>query len=134
MSTPRDGSRSGNAPEQSVAPELSDANVDDVTPSDVLTEDLDPDALRDFPWGYDHGFRLRRPKPYRKDEHDAITRRWLAFWVLGIVSVLYGAAVVGMLCHWIDVEELGRVALVLGPIQALAAAVLGFYFGRDNKA
>lgn len=134
MSIPRDGSRSGDAPEQSDVPELSDANVDDVTPSDVLTEDLDPDGLPGYAWEYDHGFRLRRPKPYRKDEHDAITRRWLAFWVLGIVSVLYGAAVVGMLCHWIDVEELGRVALVLGPIQALAAAVLGFYFGRDNKA
>ena len=113
---------------------LSDDNLDDVQPFDVLEENLDPDAEFRLPWGYASGFRLRRPKPYRKDEHDAITRRWLAFWVLGIVSALYGAAVVGMLCHWINIEELGRVALVLGPIQALAAAVLGFYFGRDNKA
>jgi hypothetical protein len=33
---------------------------------------------------------------------------------------------------WINMAELGRIALVLGPIQALAAAVLGFYFGQDK--
>lgn len=115
-------------------PELSDDDTNDVTPDDVLRENFDPPARARLPWRRDDGFQLRRWKPYQKDEHDAITRRRLAYWVLGIVSVLYGAAVLGMICHWITMDELGRIALVLGPIQALAAAVLGFYFGRDNKA
>jgi hypothetical protein len=71
-------------------------------------------------------------RTFRKDEHDAITRRWLAFVVLGVLSVFYGASVLGLLMNWIDMDELGRLALVLGPIQALTAAVLGFYFGQDK--
>ncbi len=82
----------------------------------------------------ERAFRLSRPREYNKDHHDAVTRRIIAFWVLTIVSVLYLLAVVGMICHWINVEELGRIALVLGPIQALAAAVLGFYFGRQHSS
>lgn len=115
-------------------PELSDEDTNDITPDDVLRENFEPPARARVPWHQDDGFQVRRWKPYRKDEHDAITRRRLAYWVLTIVSVLYGAAILGMICHWIDMDELGRIALVLGPIQALAAAVLGFYFGRDNKA
>ncbi|AMM22781.1 hypothetical protein AX769_21840 (plasmid) [Frondihabitans sp. PAMC 28766] len=73
------------------------------------------------------------PAPFVKDKHDATTRRALAFTVIGLVAVLYGAAVLGILAGWISSDELGKVALVLGPIQALAAAVLGFYFGQDQS-
>lgn len=73
-----------------------------------------------------------RVKPFQKDHHDATTRRWLAFVVLGVVSVLYGMAVIGLIANALSLTEFGRVALVLGPIQALAAAVLGFYFGQEK--
>lgn len=101
-----------------------------------LVEDFTPDPrssdfIRVSPV---RAFRLSRPRTYNKDEHDAITRRIIAFWVLGIVSVLYLLAVLGMTFHWINAEELGRIAIVLGPIQALAAAVLGFYFGRQHSS
>jgi len=100
--------------------------VEDFTP-----DPMDSDFIRMSPV---KAFRLTKARDYNKDEHDAVTRRVIAFWVLAIVSVLYFLAVVGMLCHWINVEELGRIALVLGPIQALAAAVLGFYFGRQHSS
>lgn len=70
---------------------------------------------------------------FEKEAHDAGTRRALAFGVIGLVALLYGAAVVGILAGWISAGELGKVALVLGPIQALAAAVLGFYFGQEQS-
>jgi hypothetical protein len=71
--------------------------------------------------------------PFIKDQHDAFTRRALAFGVIGLVGVLYGCAVLGVLAGWITAGELGKVALVLAPIQALAAAVLGFYFGQEQS-
>jgi hypothetical protein len=79
------------------------------------------------------GSVIQNLPPFVKDQHDATTRRWLAFLVLGVVTVLYGAAVAGVLFDWITAEELGEVALVLGPTQALAAAVLGFYFGQEQS-
>ena len=114
--------------------ELSDDDTYSAEPTDFLVEDVNPEPRFAFPWMSRLGYRVSWPQPYEKEAHDATTRRRLAYWVLTIVSVLYFMAVLGMICHWINVEELGRIALVLGPIQALAAAVLGFYFGRDNKS
>jgi hypothetical protein len=105
--------------------------ADDEFVEDLAPDSVDHDYIRVSP---ERAFRLSRPREYNKDHHDAVTRRIIAFWVLTIVSVLYLLAVVGMICHWINVEELGRIALVLGPIQALAAAVLGFYFGRQHSS
>jgi len=114
-------------------------------PSDGLGEDSDPSTFSVFDVrSVDHRFNEGDDEvapghspalsaPFIKDQHDAFTRRALAFAVIGLVGVLYGAAVLGILAGWITAEDLGKVALVLGPIQALAAAVLGFYFGQEQS-
>jgi hypothetical protein len=129
-SQPDDDPSDGSADDVTELTELTDDDTDDAAAWNVLSDDAGPGPR--FKVGPPRVYRVGRWR-YQKDEHDAVTRRIIAFWVLSIVSVLYLLAVVGMVCHWINVEELGRIALVLGPIQALAAAVLGFYFGRQNS-
>ena len=66
-------------------------------------------------------------------EHNAKTRRWLAFMTLGVMSVLYLLGSCALVFGLIDSETLERLAVVVSPVQALAASVLGFYFGQEHS-
>ncbi|POH64708.1 hypothetical protein C3B59_09735 [Cryobacterium zongtaii] len=77
-------------------------------------------------------FKKKRGK-WPKGTHDQVTRQFLAFAVLGILTVLYFMVMFALVCGWIDGEKFTMaVAAISGP-QALAAAVIGFYYGKNGS-
>jgi hypothetical protein len=75
-------------------------------------------------------WRSRRRWPL--GTHDQVTRQLVAFSILGLLSVLYLVSL-GAFIHG-DIDQEGfvtAVAAISGP-QTLAAAVIGFYYGKKG--
>lgn len=87
---------------------------------EVLGEDITPND----------GPILRALKP--EATHDQSTRKGIAFTILVLIALLYVAAVVAMIVGWVDQEEFALLITGLSGPQALAAAVIGFYYGKKE--
>ncbi|TFC83036.1 hypothetical protein [Cryobacterium sp. TMT3-29-2] len=73
--------------------------------------------------------KKRRRMP--KGTHDQVTRQLIAFTVLGLLALPFCAVILALICNWIDGDKFTMaVAAISGP-QALAAAVIGFYYGKN---
>jgi hypothetical protein len=75
--------------------------------------------------------RARRVPP--RWLHVADTQRVLAVIIVIATLALYGYLVVAMVYGWIGSEGFVRTIAALSPIQALAAATVGFFFGRRDS-
>jgi hypothetical protein len=64
--------------------------------------------------------------------HDQLTRKGIALVVLVPTVLFYGATFTGMLAHLITVQEMTAMIAGISPVQALAAAVVGFYFAKKD--
>jgi len=80
----------------------------------------------------DEGLAPPRKRRWPKGTHDQVTRQFVAFFILGLLSVLYllslGAFIFGAISQEGFVTS---IAAISGP-QTLAAAVIGFYYGKKG--
>ncbi|WP_372969309.1 hypothetical protein [Microbacterium sp.] len=65
--------------------------------------------------------------------HVADTQRVLAVAIVSVTLLLYGYLVLAVVVDWIDRENFVAVIAALSPLQALAAATIGFFFGSREK-
>lgn len=65
--------------------------------------------------------------------HIADTQRVLAVAIVSVTLLLYGYLVLAVVVDWIDRENFVAVLAALSPLQALAAATVGFFFGSREK-
>ena len=64
--------------------------------------------------------------------HDQVTRQFVAFFILGLLSVLYLMSLGAFILGGINQEGfVTAIAAISGP-QTLAAAVIGFYYGKKG--
>ncbi|MGC0371312.1 hypothetical protein [Microbacterium sp. SLBN-111] len=75
--------------------------------------------------------RSRRVPPHWL--HIADTQRLLGLIIVVSTLLLYGYLVVAVVVKWIDDESFVRTVAALAPLQALAAATVGFFFGRRDN-
>lgn len=76
-------------------------------------------------------------RPHKKERtplarHTADTRRFLAWAIVGSTLVLYGYLTVAMVCGWTGSDGYAGAIQTLAPLQSLAAATVGFFFGRQK--
>lgn len=76
-------------------------------------------------------------RPQKKERtplarHTADTRRFLAWAIVGSTLVLYGYLTVAMVCGWTGSDTYAGAIQTLAPLQSLAAATVGFFFGRQK--
>jgi CHASE2 domain-containing sensor protein len=64
--------------------------------------------------------------------HDQETRKKIAFIVLALIAVFYGATLLWFLAGWIDTAKFTAAIAGMSGIQALAAAAIGFYYGSKQ--
>lgn len=75
-------------------------------------------------------FKRKRKKPH----YDQITRRWFALVVLIPTAVYYGGILAALIFGKVNRDDLTAMVAAISPFQALAAAVIGFYFAkRDDE-
>lgn len=72
----------------------------------------------------------RGPSPLAK--HTADTRRFLAWAIVGSTLLLYGYLTVAMVYGWTGQDGYAGAIQTLAPLQSLAAATVGFFFGRQR--
>ncbi|MFI8634210.1 hypothetical protein ACIGEP_16630 [Microbacterium sp. NPDC077663] len=65
--------------------------------------------------------------------HVADTQRVLAGAIVAVTLTLYAYLVVAVVFGWIDQDRFVAVIAALAPLQALAAATVGFFFGSREK-
>lgn len=65
-------------------------------------------------------------------QHEADTRRSLAWGIVGSTIVLYAYLVLAVTCGWIEQDRFTAIVAALAPLQSLAAATVGFFFARKN--
>lgn len=87
--------------------------------------ELDPPVWSPWPVRSRH-----KPLPWL---HIANTQRVLAVVIVMATLLLYGYLVVAVVCRWISDEAFVRTVAALAPLQALAAATVGFFFGRRDS-
>jgi len=73
--------------------------------------------------------RKGAPSPWK---HTADTRRFLGWAIVGVTLAIYAALVLGVVANWIKVDQLVKILAALAPLQSLAAATVGFFFGRQS--
>lgn len=66
--------------------------------------------------------------------HTADTQRALAVTIVTVTLLLYTYLVVAVVAGWIQDEQFVGIIAALAPLQALAAATVGFFFGRRDNA
>lgn len=64
--------------------------------------------------------------------HTADTRRLMAYAIVGVTLLLYAYLTVAAVYGWIQTGQFTQVLAALAPLQALAAATIGFFFGRQK--
>lgn len=74
-------------------------------------------------------FKQKRKKPH----YDQITRRGIALVVLVPTAIFYAAALAALIFHWANRDDLTAMVAAVSPFQALAAAVVGFYFAKKDE-
>ena len=94
-----------------------------VTPANEFEEDADPNHFGPY--------EIRSEKKPRW-RHTADTRRFMAYGIVGATLFLYGYLTVAVVCSWIDADQFTNLLAALAPLQALAAATIGFFFGRQK--
>ncbi|MFF9565680.1 hypothetical protein ACF1AJ_20195 [Leifsonia sp. NPDC014704] len=47
--------------------------------------------------------------------------------------VFYAAVLAALILHWVDRDDLTAMVAAISPFQALAAAVVGFYFAKKDE-
>lgn len=65
-------------------------------------------------------------------QHEADTRRSLAWGIVGSTVVLYAYLVYAVVVGWIDQERFTAIVAALSPLQSLAAATVGFFFAKKR--
>lgn len=65
-------------------------------------------------------------------QHEADTRRSLAWGIVGSTVVLYAYLVYSVVVGWIDQERFTAIVAALSPLQSLAAATVGFFFAKKR--
>jgi hypothetical protein len=66
-----------------------------------------------------------------EEQHLAQSRRWLAYWLLAILSLVLILAWTATLTGWAKAEEVNDLmTIVFAPIIGLVGAATGFYFGE----
>ncbi len=68
-----------------------------------------------------------------KVEHEDETRRYVTYWLLGLLSVLEILAAAALVSGLITVEVFKELNVVIAPVVALTGTALGFYFGKSRK-
>lgn len=74
-------------------------------------------------------FRKGAAEPWK---HTADTRRFLGWAIVGMTLALYALLVCSVIVNWISVDQFVKLLAALSPLQALAAATVGFFFGRQS--
>lgn len=97
-----------------------------VNPAGEFEEDSDPTQVPQV-GAYPVKF-VKKPR-WR---HTADTRRFMAYGIVGVTLILYGYLTVAVVCDWIDADQFTQLLAALAPLQALAAATIGFFFGRQK--
>lgn len=104
---------------------MSDANFfkrgADETGDQEISEDLF------IPSGLHNPLSEREARQRRTDT----TRRWLAWGIAGSLILLHLIAVLAVALGGLTPEQLVTVVGALSGVQTLAAAAVGFYFGRN---
>lgn len=102
-----------------------------------IEEDLDPGPVR---WSNSEVPRrgayvfVKRRRRWPKGTHDQVTRQFLAFAVLGVLAALYLISMIALVSGGLNGETFTMaIAAISGP-QALAAAVIGFYYGKKTDS
>lgn len=72
------------------------------------------------------------PGKAKRWKHTANTRRSLAYAIVGVSLLLYGYLTTAGIYAWISPETYRGLVAGLAPLQALAAATVGFFFGRQS--
>ena len=112
-----------------------DPNTQDEPES--IEEDFVPGAvpwhISEVPLRGQYRFAKKRRR-WPKGTHDQVTRQFLAFAVLGILAALYLISIIALVTGGLDGEKFTMaIAAISGP-QALAAAVIGFYYGKKTDS
>jgi small-conductance mechanosensitive channel len=80
----------------------------------------------------DEGLAPPRKRRWPQGTHDQVTRQFVAFFILGLLSVLYLVSLGAFIFGGINQEGfVTAIAAISGP-QTLAAAVIGFYYGKKG--
>jgi hypothetical protein len=123
------------APTQPAAGDTEPSADDSSHDDQLVIEDVDPgsgptfrqiDFLENEIPRDKETFRVTAPT------HDQTTRKGLAFTVLGLIAVLYGAAAYGLISGALDQDGFALLITGLSGPQALGAAVIGFYYGKKD--
>ena len=70
--------------------------------------------------------------PYDPRPHEDKARRRIAYWLLGILSVLL-IWILGLVSlGTITIEQLKEFSIILGPVITLVSAATGFYYGTKQ--
>jgi hypothetical protein len=85
------------------------------------------DATQEIPRSGTSGLYVSVP-----GTHDQETRKKIAFIVLALIAVFYGATLLWFLAGWIDTAKFTAAIAGMSGIQALAAAAIGFYYGSKQ--
>lgn len=85
------------------------------------------DATQETPRSGNSGLYVSVP-----GTHDQETRKKIAFIVLALIAVFYGATLLWFLAGWIDTAKFTAAIAGMSGIQALAAAAIGFYYGSNQ--
>jgi hypothetical protein len=78
-------------------------------------------------------------EPVEKVTHDDVSRRWIAYWLLGLLTLLILGAFAGFYKLFCEptkptFEQFKTlVELILTPLITLVSAATGFYFGSATK-
>jgi hypothetical protein len=72
-------------------------------------------------------------REYERERHLAESRRFIAYWLLGILSGILILAWGTLLTGWVNFQDIqALMTIVFAPIVGLVGAATGFYFGERN--
>jgi hypothetical protein len=105
------------------------SNAEELAPAEgMLTPiEVEPSPGLELPGG----LAPTRTREYEPGQHLAESRRWVAFWLLSILSGVLVVSWGTLLTGWIDFESIqALMTIVFAPIIGLVGAATGFYFGE----
>lgn len=73
-----------------------------------------------------------RSVPFNETEHNAKTRRTLAFGAVGVLVAFYGATFIGFWVEAFTINEVTALIASFSVVQTLVAAAFGYYFAKDK--
>src|SRR3712207_1148881 len=99
-----------------------------------MAVDLDDIRVRGGPpAGEVPAVRSITQQPYSPERHRESARLWVAFWLLGILTLLVLATFVALWGAWATIAELDTILKIMfGPLITLVGTMAGFYFGAAS--